>query len=96
MRSPQLCLLLLTVSLVPGTGLAASTMELFQSPEGSKDSSSPPRTRLDLRAIPSSSLHHPHPAGAQQPSFRPAVPWQAPRQRKAGCKSFYWKTLTSC
>ncbi|XP_026994657.1 somatostatin 1, tandem duplicate 1 [Tachysurus fulvidraco] len=34
--------------------------------------------------------------GARMEMERAAGPMLAPRERKAGCKNFFWKTFTSC
>lgn len=34
--------------------------------------------------------------GARLEMERAAGPMLAPRERKAGCKNFFWKTFTSC
>uniref|UniRef100_A0ACB8EXD4 Uncharacterized protein n=1 Tax=Sphaerodactylus townsendi TaxID=933632 RepID=A0ACB8EXD4_9SAUR len=90
MRSPQFCCLLLAVSLMPGTPLLAGAREL-QDPE-SQDLSG----HLFLQEM--LGLGHPH-QDTPNRSLRSTIPWQPPpppRPRKAGCKNFYWKTLTSC
>ncbi|KAL8177072.1 UNVERIFIED_CONTAM: hypothetical protein K2H54_041614 [Gekko kuhli] len=90
MRSPQLCCLLLAASLVLGMSLLAGAREL-QDPEG-KDLSA----HLFLQEM--LGLGGPHQDTTLRP-LRSAVSWQSPpplRTRKPGCKSFFWKTLTSC
>ncbi|KAJ7313231.1 hypothetical protein JRQ81_004512 [Phrynocephalus forsythii] len=89
MKSPQLCLLLLAVNLIPGTTVPADPLEILV-PER-KDDASP--GRLLLRAI--SGLPRPPPAAPHRSPQLPVL-GKPPRERKAGCKTFFWKTLTSC
>ncbi|XP_029922450.1 somatostatin 1, tandem duplicate 1 [Myripristis murdjan] len=111
MVSPRLRCLLLLLSLTASFSSCSAAQRdsklrllLQRSPLGSKQDvsrSSVAELLADLLQVENEALEEDFPLGGEPEDVhvdleRAAGPLLAPRERKAGCKNFFWKTFTSC